>query len=75
MQTLSQKLITKHIREKSHSIWRKITFKKKARDAVIQAMIEVDVEEWGDFLLAYFFTMFCNVLIITAIIKTSSNTE
>ncbi len=31
--------------------WRKITFKKK-RDAVIQAMIEVDVEEWDDFLLA-----------------------
>ncbi len=25
---------------------------KEARDAVIQAMIEVDVEEWGDFLLA-----------------------
>ncbi len=25
---------------------------KKTRDAVIQAMIEVDVEEWGDFLLA-----------------------
>ncbi len=31
---------------------RKITFKKKTRDAVIQAMMEVDVEEWGDFLLA-----------------------
>ncbi len=34
-----------------------MTFK-KTRDAVIQAMIEVDVEEWEDFLLAYFFTMF-----------------
>ncbi len=32
--------------------WRKITFKKKTRDAVIQAMIEVDVEEWDEFLLA-----------------------
>ncbi len=30
--------------------WRKITFKKKTRDAVIQAMIEDD--ERGDFLLA-----------------------
>ncbi len=29
------------------------SFKKKARDAVIQAMTEVDVEEWDDF-----FTMF-----------------
>ncbi len=32
--------------------WRKITFKKKTHDAVIQAMIEEDVEERGDFLLA-----------------------
>ncbi len=32
--------------------WRKITFRKKTRDAVIQAMIEVDVEERDDFLLA-----------------------
>ncbi len=37
----------------------KITFKKKARDAVIQAMIEVDVEEWEDFLsFSLIFTMF-----------------
>ncbi len=28
-------------------------------------MIEEDVEEWGDFLLAYFLQCFCNVLIIT----------
>ncbi len=33
------------IGEKSHS-------KRKTRDAVIQAMIEVDTEEWDEFLLA-----------------------
>ncbi len=30
----------------------KITFRKKARDAVIQVMTEVDIEEWDGFLLA-----------------------
>ncbi len=38
--------------------WRKNTFRKKVHDAVIQAMIEVDVEEWDDFLLALIFTTF-----------------
>ncbi len=44
---------------------RKITLKKEDACAVIQAMTEVDVEEWNEFLLVKFFTMFCNVLIIT----------
>ncbi len=39
-------------------IRKKNTFRKKAHDAVIQAMIEVDVKEWDDFLLAFIFTMF-----------------
>ncbi len=40
--------------------------KEDARDAVIQAMIEVDVEEREDLLsFSLIFTMFCNVLIIT----------
>ncbi len=34
------------IGEKTHS-----DFRKKAHDTVIQAMIEVDVKEWDDFLL------------------------
>ncbi len=43
----------------------KNTLRKKTRDAVIQAMIEVDVEEREDFLVTWFLQCFCNVLIIT----------
>ncbi len=39
-------------------------FKKKVRDTVIQATIEVDVEQ-GCLSFSLIFAMFCNVLIIT----------
>ncbi len=40
----------------------------KARDAVIQTMIVVDVVEWDDFFIQIYFLIlqcFCNVVIIT----------
>ncbi len=36
---------------------------------MIQAMIEVDVEDWDDFLLDSFYNVLCNELIIIAVIK------
>ncbi len=42
------------------SLQKNITFNKKWRDAGIQAMIEVDIEEWDDFLLAKFYNAITN---------------
>ncbi len=36
---------------------------------MIQAMIEVNVEVWDDFLLDSFYNVLCNELIIIAVIK------
>ncbi len=41
------------------SLQKNITFK-KWRDAGIQAMIEVDTEEWDDFLLTKFYNAITN---------------